>query len=79
MYYTIILYGENMICKTCSTLSFTFTTRRCVRCSGTSKTNLSILCDTCSNADGICSICLKKTDPNSQLKKEKRGCRCGSK
>lgn len=67
-----------MICHNCSSLSFMYTKKKCVRCTGETITNLSILCEACSLKDKICAVCLKKIVP--QNKRVVTGkCNCGGK
>lgn len=65
-----------MICSSCSKLSFVYTTKKCVKCSGEAITTLSILCDTCAKKDKVCAVCLKKVD-STPIRNKLGGCRCG--
>lgn len=65
-----------MLCPNCSKLVFLNTKRKCVRCQNEVLNNISVLCETCSNVDKICSVCLKKTN-NPEMKKLSHG-GCGS-
>ncbi len=68
-----------MFCQSCSSLSFLYTKKKCVRCTGEINNNLSIICDSCSLKDKACSVCLKKTDGFSNKNKNIGNCRCGKK
>lgn len=68
-----------MLCQSCSNLLFTYTNRKCLRCQGNALTSISVLCETCSNKDKICAVCLKKTENSTAKKISSGGCRCGKK
>lgn len=74
-------YLIEMFCPHCSKLAILNNKRVCVRCQGEIKNNLSCICDRCSNEQGVCSICLKKTnmDAGNKSIRVRRGCGCGKK
>lgn len=49
-----------MLCNSCSKLLALPSQKMCLRCRGTILLNLSVICDGCSMAEKMCSICLKK-------------------
>lgn len=63
-----------MLCTNCVTLSFLYTKKNCIRCQNEVVTNLAVLCESCSNTEKLCSVCLKKT--NNVLNKKQGGCGC---
>jgi len=66
-----------MLCFNCNSLSFTYTKKKCARCQAETTTNLSVLCENCSNKDKVCAFCLKKVEP---IRKRASGrCNCGGK
>ncbi len=69
-----------MLCGNCSKLAFLNTNKNCIRCNGDVYNNISVLCETCSNTEKVCSVCIKKTQNISHIKFVKAGCHsCGSK
>lgn len=66
-----------MLCNNCNTLSYTYNERKCIKCKSKTSINIAILCETCSDADQTCAICLKKTG-TSVNKNKITGCGCGS-
>lgn len=66
-----------MFCNACNKLMVKYGDKKCLRCQGKITTNISVICDQCSNNDKQCSACLKKI----QLQPKKRaGCgTCGGK
>lgn len=66
-----------MLCNNCVKLAYLHTKKKCVRCQGDVFENISVLCNRCSVAEGVCSVCLKKkglATPNPANYK-KGGCR----
>jgi hypothetical protein len=49
-----------MFCSNCSKLSYQYTTKHCIKCKSYVYNTISVLCDTCSDNDLICSVCIKK-------------------
>ncbi len=67
-----------MICPNCAKLAILNTKKKCIRCQGEVLISIGILCETCSNTEKKCSICVKNIiTPNER--KVKRGCNCGRK
>jgi hypothetical protein len=65
-----------MMCSNCSSLSFSYTKKKCVRCKSDTNISIAILCESCSKNDNSCGACLKKI--NLQPKRNAIGkCRCG--
>jgi hypothetical protein len=65
-----------MLCSNCTSLAFTYTKKKCVRCKSDVNINIYILCDTCAKKDNSCNACLKKINlspPKNIVGK----CRCG--
>lgn len=67
-----------MLCSNCVKLAFVNTKKSCIKCHGTILTNISILCDFCSNTEKQCAVCLKRVISESE-RAVKRGCKCGKK
>lgn len=67
-----------MLCPNCTKLAFLQTNKKCMRCQGGVFTNLSVLCEFCSNTEKLCSVCLKKVISQAERNKG-RGCGCGGK
>lgn len=63
-----------MFCPNCSKLAILHTKKTCIRCQGEVFNNLSVLCETCSGTEKICSICLKKTQNSLAAKLATAGC-----
>lgn len=66
-----------MLCPNCSRLATQQTNKKCNRCQGAVYTNISVLCDQCSNSSQQCAVCLKKIIPLGSM--AKKGCNCGGK
>ena len=68
-----------MFCTNCLKLAILVTNKKCIKCNGTVLNNISVICESCSNSNKLCSVCLKKI--SGDLRKQGyRGCsRCGNK
>lgn len=70
-----------MYCLNCSKLVFLPLNKKCIKCQGIVKNNISVLCETCSSQEKICSSCLKKiyqTIDNPHMRHILSGCKaCG--
>ena len=50
-----------MLCSNCSKLNLLYTNKKnCVKCHLKLSANLYVICDNCSAADKVCSVCFKK-------------------
>jgi hypothetical protein len=67
-----------MLCPNCMKLAMLHSNKICVRCQGQIINNISVLCETCSNKEKQCSVCLKKIIPQA-IRNAGRGCGCGHK
>lgn len=65
-----------MICKNCSKLAMLKANKKCKKCNLFVNNNLSVICDSCSTKNNICSICLKHVNLNNNIRKS---CNCGRK
>ncbi len=71
----LIWWNNNMFCANCSKLSIIYLKKVCMRCQSEVLNNISVLCETCSLRDKICSACLKIVGASPVSRK--RGCGCG--
>jgi len=68
-----------MFCSNCAKLALLVTQKKCIKCNALVLNNISVLCESCSNSQKICSVCLKRINPDPR-KQSYRGCgRCGHK
>lgn len=67
-----------MLCTNCVKLAFLNTKKSCIKCQGMVYTNISVFCDSCSNTEKQCAVCLKKVISEA-VRALKRGCNCGGK
>jgi len=67
-----------MFCNNCVKLAYLHTKRRCIRCQSEVLNNISVLCIRCSGEEGVCSVCLKKSQRTGSQNPNKKGCgSCG--
>lgn len=63
-----------MICQSCINLLFKEKQKTCIKCSKQINIEILKLCDTCSNKENLCAVCLKKILPKNNF----RSCKsCG--
>lgn len=63
-----------MLCTNCSKLALLYTKKSCIKCQGDVLNNISVLCETCSNVDKVCAVCLKKVQTYLVNKLKNGGC-----
>lgn len=69
-----------MFCQNCTKLVLLHTKKTCIKCHGEVLINICVLCESCSNTDKKCAVCLKKTDSSFAKKLSTYGCNaCRSK
>lgn len=65
-----------MLCPSCTKLAHVPYSKKCIRCNGIVHTNLSVLCDVCSQINKQCAVCLKNVIPDAVRAARKGGCGC---